>query len=148
MKSICGIDCTKCEALHECNGCKEGRPFGEECIVASCCQKGQNGLSEFKKKLITAFNELGIQDMEKVTDLNALKGSFINLEYTMPNGQVIKFWNDNKIYLGNQIHKKDSNRCYGIAADEKYLMVSEYGEYGADAEIVVFKRWNVFESEK
>ncbi len=27
-------------------------------------------------------------------------------------------------------------------ADEKYLMVSEYGAFGADAEIVVFKRWN------
>lgn len=140
MKSICGIDCTKCEESSTCKGCSN--PFGEECIVASYCRKGQNDFNEFKKKLISEFNSLNIQDMEKVTDLNALKGSFINLEYIMPNGQVIKFWNDNKIYLGNQIHKKDSNRCYGIAADEKYLMVSEYGEYGADAEIVVFKRWN------
>lgn len=85
---------------------------------------------------------MNIQDMEEVTDLNALKGSFINLEYHLPGGQTVKFWNDNKIYLGNQLHKKDSDRCYGIAADEKYLMVSEYGENGSDAEIVVFKRWN------
>lgn len=35
-----------------------------------------------------------------------------------------------------------SDRCYGIAADEKYLMVSEYGAYGSDAEVIVFKRWN------
>ena len=41
-----------------------------------------------------------------------------------------------------QIHKKDSDRCYGIIADEKYLMVSEYSGFGADAEIVVLKRWN------
>ena len=30
----------------------------------------------------------------------------------------------------------------GIAADEQYLMVAEYGENGSDAKIVVFKRWN------
>ena len=29
-----------------------------------------------------------------------------------------------------------------IVADETYLMVAEYGECGAEAEIVVFKRWN------
>ncbi len=60
----------------------------------------------------------------------------------MPNGQTVKLWDDNKIYFGNQIHKKGCNRCYGIAADEKYLMVSEYGENGSDAEIVIFQRWN------
>lgn len=35
------------------------------------------------------------------------------------------------------LHKKDSDRCYGIIADEKYLMVFEYSGFGADAEIVV-----------
>ena len=70
------------------------------------------------------------------------KGSFINLGYPLPNGQAVKLWDDNKIYFGNQIHKKGCNRCYGIAADEKYLMVSEYGENGSDAEIVIFQRWN------
>lgn len=142
MNSICRIDCTKCEAFNTCNGCNEGRPFGEECIVASYCRKGGNALFDFKKKLIKAFNSLNIPDMAEVTDLNALKGSFINLEYSLPNGQVIKLWDDNKIYLGNQLDKKGSERCYGIAADEKYLMVSEYGLYGSDAEIVIFKRWN------
>ncbi len=29
-----------------------------------------------------------------------------------------------------------------IVADETYLMAAEYGECGAEAEIVVFKRWN------
>lgn len=143
MKSICGIDCTKCEAGSTCNGCNEGRPFGEECVVALYCQKGQNELNKFKKKLIAEFNALNIQDMEEVTDLNALKGSFINLEYTLSNGETVKMWNDNKIYLGNQLCKKGSDRCYGIAGDEKYLMVSEYGMNGSDAEIVIFKRWNM-----
>ncbi len=143
-KSICGIDCTKCEMSGACKGCSEtnGQPFGAECIVAGRCQKGKMALDELQEKLIAAFNGLNIQDMEEVTALNALKGSFINLEYALPNGRKVKLWDDNKIYLGNQLHKKGSNRCYGIAADEKYLVVSEYGDYGSDAEIVVFKRWN------
>ncbi len=144
MESICGIDCTKCELSSTCNGCSKtnGQPFGAECIVAVCCQKGKTVLSELKDKLMVAFNELNIQDMEKVTDLNALKGSFINIEYSLPSGQIVKFWDDNKIYLGNQLHKKGSDRCYGIVADEKFLMVSEYSGYGSDAEVVVFKQWN------
>lgn len=144
MKSICGIDCTKCELSSTCNGCLEtnGQPFGAKCIVAVCCKKGKTALSELKEKLIAAFNDLNIEDIEEVTDLNALKGSFANIEYPLPNGEIVKFWDDNKIYLGNQLHKRGSNRWYGIVADEKYLMVSEYSGYGADAEIIVFKRWN------
>lgn len=78
--------------------------------------------------------------MEEVTDLNLLKGSFVNLPYTIPNGQVVKLWDDDRIYWGNQLCKKDSNRCYGLAADEHYLLVCEYGDGGSDAEIVVYKR--------
>lgn len=144
MNSICGIDCTKCELNSTCNGCAatEGRPFGSECLVAQCCKRGGTVLNELKEKLIAAFYALHIQDMEEVTELHALKGSFANIEYALPNGQMVKFWDDNKIYLGNQLYKEGSDRCYGIIADEKYLMVSEYSGYGADAEIIVFKRWN------
>lgn len=143
--SICGADCTKCGDYGKCRGCTEtnGKPFGGACIVASFyCQTGESAFCEFKAKLIDAFNTLGIEDMEKVTDLNALHGAFINLEYTLPGGQTVKFWDDDKIILGNQLHKKNSDRCYGIAADEKYLLVCEYGCQGEDAEIVVYKRWN------
>lgn len=141
--SICGIDCSICEAHGTCSGCVKtnGHPFGGECIVAACCQNGENTLRAFKEKLIAAFNALHIEDMEEVTELNALKGSFINLTYTLPSGQAVKFWDDNKIYFGNQLHKKDSDRCYGLAADETYLLVCEYGCNGSDAEIVAFKRW-------
>lgn len=142
--SICGIDCTKCELSNTCNGCAEtnGHPFGGECIVALCCQRGEKALCEFKAKLISAFNSLNIEDMDQVTELNALKGSFINIEYTLPGGQTVKLWDDNKIYLGNQLCKQNSDRCYGLAADEKYMMVCESGYDGSDAEIVVFRRWN------
>lgn len=143
-KSICGIDCAKCEACGACGGCSEtdGRPFGGECVVAKCCRRGETALAELKEKLIAAVKALAITDMEEVNDFNALRGSFVNLTYPLPGGQSVKFWDDNKIYLGNQLHKQGSNRCYGIVADETYLMVAEYGCCGADAEIVVFCRWN------
>ena len=93
-----------------------------------------------KEELIKEFNALGIEDMEQVDALNELPGHFINLEYTLASGQTIKFWDDNKTYWGNQICKKNSSRCYGLATDGKYLLVCEYGDNGSNAEIVVFKR--------
>ena len=98
-------------------------------------------MQELKDKLIAAFNDLGIPDMPPVMELYALKGSVINIAYTLPSGEIMKFWDDDKIYLGYQLPKQGSDRSYGIIADEQYLMVSEYSDYGSDAEIVVFKRW-------
>ena len=95
-----------------------------------------------KEKLIDAFNALHIAGMGKVTELYQHKGSFINLEYTLPSGQQVKLWDDERTYWGNQLEKPGSERCYGLVADEKYLLVCEYGCGGADAEIVVLKRWN------
>ena len=110
-------------------------------MVAGCCQKGENVLKEWKEKLIAALNDLKIEDMEEVTELHALKGSFANLTYPLPNGESVKFWDDNKIYLGNLLPKKGGG-SYGIVADENYLMVSECGEDVSHAKIVVLKRWN------
>lgn len=97
-------------------------------------------ISELKKQLIEEFNSLNIPDMKKVTDLYTLKGSFINLEYTLPNGQKVKLWDDKKIYLGAELCKEEGNRCYGLVADENYLLVCEYGNNGAEPEIILFKR--------
>lgn len=93
-----------------------------------------------KQDLIQRFNRLGIEDMAEVTELNELKGDFINLEYTLPSGQTVKLWDDNKVYYGAEICKKDGARCYGLAADDRYLLVCEYGDGGSDAEIVIYQR--------
>ena len=152
METICGADCSECGFKESCGGCKatNGHPFGGSCMIAECCSS--NGADQcdtlcssackLKAQLIEEFNALQIEDMEEVTNLNALKGSFVNLEYALPGGQVIKFWDDNRIYLGNQICKKNSDRCYGLTADENYLLVCEYGENGAEPEIIVFKKRN------
>lgn len=150
MKTLCGLDCSECGLRNECGGCAEtdGHPFTGSCMIAECCKssscsnygKAFETVCRLKEQLIAEFNELGIEDMEKVTGLNALKGAFVNLEYTLPGGERIKLWDDGRIYLGNQICKKGSDRCYGLTADENYLLVCEYGAGGSDAEIVVYKR--------
>ncbi|HIT94342.1 MAG TPA: DUF3795 domain-containing protein [Candidatus Faecivivens stercoripullorum] len=143
--SICGADCNSCTFRTNCAGCaaSDGKPFGEKCLVAAYCQKGENAYSQLQERLIAAYNALNIPDMAPVTELHPLPGSFINLRCPLPNGQTVQFWDDRKIYLGNQLCKKDGGgRCYGLAADDHYLMVSEYGDMGSDPEIVVFKRWN------
>lgn len=92
------------------------------------------------KELIQKFNQLGIADMAEVTELHPLKGDFINLRYRLPSGQTIQLWDDDKIYYGAEICKKNSNRCYGLTAGDGYLLVCEYGNGGSDAEIVVLQR--------
>lgn len=67
-------------------------------------------------------------------------GSFVNLEYQLPGGQKVKFWDDTRVYLGNQLPKIGTDRCYGLTADENYLLVCEYGENGADAKVVTYRR--------
>lgn len=48
--------------------------------------------------------------------------------------------NDKDIYLGNQIERQDSERCYGVVADENFILVCEYGCNGVNPEIVLYKR--------
>ena len=94
-----------------------------------------------KTELIQKFNDLKIDGMATVTELYELKGDFINLEYHLPGGQAVRLWEDEKTYLGAELCKENSERCYGLTADEHYLLVCEYGNGGADAEIVVFKKY-------
>lgn len=94
-----------------------------------------------KEKLISEFNSLGISDMEEIKELHEGKGDFVNLDFPLPCGKYVKLWDADKTYYINQVEKKNSLRCYGLTADDKYLLVCEYGENGSDPEIVVFKRW-------
>lgn len=94
-----------------------------------------------KERLIKEFNALKIADMEEVKELYEEKGDFVNLNFPLPSGQTVKLWDDNKTYYINQLEKRESTKCYGLTADEHYLLVCEYGEGGSDAEIIVFKRW-------
>jgi len=149
LESICGAECGRCPSKDACGGCREtnGHPFGRECVIAACCRSEGRAYCrqcatpcKLKEPLIAEFNALGIADMAEVTDLNALLGSFVNLAYVLPNGQAVQLLEDEKMYLGNQVDKKGSTRCYGLVADEDHLLVCEYGEGGSDAEIILYKK--------
>ena len=88
--------------------------------------------------LISEINALEIGGL-KVNDLFLLSGAFVNLEYSLSNGTSVKFLNDKDVYLGNQIEKNDSERCYGVVANEDFILVSDYGCNGAEPKIVLYK---------
>ena len=115
-------------------------PISECCLSGGRTRCADCGPCRLKEALAAEFNALRIPDMGEVTDLNALTGSYINLTYTLPSGQAVRLLDDKQIYLGNQLHKRGSERCYGLAAGRDFLLVCEYGEGGADAEIVLYKR--------
>lgn len=70
-----------------------------------------------------------------------LSGSFINLEYALPNGAKVQFLNDDATYLGNQLACTfGGERCFGIAANMQFLLVCTYEEDGKNPELVVYKK--------
>lgn len=143
MSTICGVECGECCLKQKCKGCVEtdGHPFGGNCIAAECIKKsGKLAYAQYKKRVIDEINDLGIKDMPLLTELAELVGSYVNLEYTLPNGQKVKLLEDNCIYLGYQVEKTSSDRCYGIVVDDNHLLVCEYGCNGTDPEIVVYKK--------
>lgn len=137
MKSLCGADCAHCQWNSTCPGCSD-----EKCFIARYIKKdGKEAYEEFKQTLIAQFNGLGIPGMPKIDDLYALVGNFVNLEYPLPGGGTAKFLDNNSMYLGNQVAcESKEGRCYGMVACRQFLLVCEYGENGADPEIVLYKR--------
>lgn len=95
-----------------------------------------------KDKLIGIINDLGIEDL-KINDLNLLSGSYVNLEYELENAIKVKFLNDNDIYLGQQIERKNNDRCYGVVANLSHLLVCEYGCNGIEPELLIYKKINI-----
>jgi transcriptional regulator with XRE-family HTH domain len=96
---------------------------------------------EFKSKLIDEINNLHIEGLPKVTSLNSLVGSFVNLEYPLPSGEKVKFLKDDVTYLGNQLECEfGGDRCFGILACMDFIMVATYEEGGKNPELVLFKK--------
>ncbi len=135
--TYCGSDCCKeCSRMAECGGCEKcnGHPFGGSCIA-----ERNNNFGELKKRLIDEINALCIEELT-VNELFLLNGAYVNLEYPLLNGTAVKFLNDNDVYLGNQIERTNSERCYGVVASEEFILVCEYGCNGTEPEIVQYKR--------
>ena len=103
---------------------------------------GQEKFEEFKQQIIHEFNTLlHIEGLPKIQHLNVLPGSFINLEYRLPNGKTMKFLDDKATYLGNQLECEfGGSRCFGIAANMDFLLVCTYEEDGEKPELVIYKK--------
>ena len=96
---------------------------------------------QFKKQLIDEINDLHVEGMPKLESLNALVGSYVNLEYPLPNGMRVKFLNDGTTYLGNQLESGLSGgRCFGVLANTDFILICTYAEGGADPELVLYKK--------
>ncbi len=102
---------------------------------------GAEKFEEFKSKLIEEINALGVDGMPQVKKLNALVGGYVNLEYRLPNGRVVKFLNDNATYLGTQLECKfGGDRCFGIVANMEFILICTYETNGVNPELVIYKK--------
>ena len=102
------------------------------------CDKEKFG--EFKKQLIVELNVLlNTLGLPKVEGLNVLPGEFVNIEYTLPNGEKVKFLDDKATYLGSQLEGKDG-KCYGIVANMELLLICSYEENGENPELLIYKK--------
>ena len=101
----------------------------------------QGQFEAFKQKLIEEINDLHVEGMPKLENLNALVGSYVNLEYRLPNGRLVKFLDDNTTYLGNQLEPEfGGDRCFGVLANMDFILVCTYQEGGANPELVIYKK--------
>ncbi len=96
---------------------------------------------EFKQQLINEINELSIEGMPKLGKLNALVGKYVNLDYPLPNGKMVKFLDDNTTYLGNQLESEIvDGLCFGILANMDFIMICTYESEGKNPELLLYKK--------
>lgn len=102
---------------------------------------GNGAFEQFKMQLIEEINALNIEGMPKLTKLNALVGSYVNLEYRLPNEKMVKFLDDNTTYLGNQLECVfGGERCFGVLANMDFIMVATYEKNGENPELLIYKK--------
>ena len=88
--------------------------------------------------MINEINDLHIDGLPRVNKLNALVGKYVNLKYTLPNGQKVKFLDDQKTYLGNQLEPEFGGySCFGILASMDVILVCTYEKDGENPELLI-----------
>lgn len=145
MESMCGAKCDECEKYKnkKCKGCINSNcsPFGKKCWIANYIEiGGKKEYDKFKNQLVDEINSLEIEGLPKITELYELNGSTINLDFRLPNDKIVKLFNDDELYLGNQVDSEideDEKKSFGILANMNFILVCEYGN---PSEIIMFKR--------
>ena len=96
---------------------------------------------QFKEQLIAEINALNIEGMPQVESLNALVGSFVNLEYPLPSGDKARFLDDGTTYLGTQLENPcGGERCFGVLANMDFILIYTYEAEGENPELVLYKK--------
>lgn len=141
--TYCGLDCCgQCPRAAECGGCEntDGHPFGGSCVAAEWVQQGGiERLNQEKQRLIAEVNAMDIPQLN-LTEVTLLNGFYVNLAYPLPSGETVKLLRDQRVYLGTQVEQPDSDRFYGVVADNQFLLISSYGRNGEAPDIVLYKK--------
>ena len=140
MDSRCRrFDCCRCEEYSNCGGCHK-RCSSSFCLADRLIQQGGiEAFREFERKAIDLVNGLGIKGLEAQC-LNLVPASYVNLEYGLENGEKVRFLRDGEVVLGQQIERKDNERCFGVVVTLSHLLVCEYGCGGSDPEILIYRK--------
>ena len=126
---------------------EQARAYLKQTLPTLDYWKRYEGLSDngqfetFKRQLIEEINALHIEGMPKVEKLNALVGRYVNLAYRLPNGENVKFLDDQTTYLGNQLESElGGERCFGVLANMDFIMICTYEAEGANPELILYKK--------
>jgi len=105
-------------------------------------QLSDNGeFDEFKEQLVEEINDLHIEGMPKLDKLNALVGSFVNIEYRLPSGESVKFLDDNTTYLGNQLESEIVDGLFfGVIANMDFILICTYEQDVTNPELLLYKK--------
>ena len=144
METICGACCDNCTSRENCKGCAatNGSPFGGRCVAAEHIKAhGRKSYAQLKNELLHDINVLlSEQGIPEATALYELPGFYVNLAYPVPSGEAVRFLDDKSIYLGTQIDGARNGRCYGVVADESFVLVCSYGDGGKEPELLLYDK--------
>ena len=100
-----------------------------------------DAFTQFKSKLIQEINDLHIEGMPTLENIHPLNGSFVNMAYRLPNGNYVKFLDNDVTYLGNQLPSiYDNSICFGIVCNMEFILICTYGVNGSNPELIVYKK--------
>ena len=143
----CGMPLEDCNTSREsdgnfneeyCKWCYSGGEYTLDVWKQYAKIGGKAKLEEIKGQLIRELNALmHVEGLPEVEGLNVLPGEFVNLEYTLPNGEKVKFLDDKQTYLGSQL--EGESKCYGIVCNMDFLLVCSYEENGENPELIIYK---------
>jgi len=95
-------------------------------------------MKETLKQEINAL--LVLLDIPQTKELFELSGEYVNLAYPLPGGETVSFLNNTKTYYGCQIEADQENLCYGVVADDGFILICSYEKNGAEPQLLLYKK--------